>query len=96
MGTSKFRATLNTKEPLLLKMFETMVRKEVPTALLAEYANVHPATIRNWADGHTSPRLQHYQKAMQYLGYEIKLVSTDGKLDNQPPLWGQQSIAPKT
>ena len=95
MATSKFRAQVNTKNPLLLKMFETMIRKEVPTIFLADYVNINPATIRNWADGYTSPRLEHYQKAMQYLGYEVKLVSTDGRTDNQPPLVGQQSIAPK-
>lgn len=95
MATSKFRAMVHTKEPLMLKMFDTMIRKEVATSSLAKYVGIDPATVRNWADGYTSPRLQHYRKAMEYLGYEIKLVSTDGRLDTLPPLEGQQNIAPK-
>jgi len=62
--------------PVIKWIWDQMSEKKITQEALAKKAGISAATIRNWGQGRSSPKLQDVQCVLTVLGAEIFVMQT--------------------
>lgn len=62
--------------PLVRRLYEEVIRQQVPIKILSKKSGVHPQTIREWRT-RLRPKLDDLEACFGVLGYKITIKEAD-------------------